>query len=247
MKKTIQNFFKYFGYKLIKYNTRIEDSNDYEDALIKKCLNYSMTNNLRMWALLNSIEYVVKNNIPGDFVECGIWKGGNLILYKTLHEKYNLKNYIYGFDNFEGMPLPGKFDIQYDGIPAMKLYQKENKNNQSWCKSTLEEVEKNIEKNCSNLNNIKLIEGMVEKTLNISENIPKQISILRLDTDWYESTKLELEILYPRLVKGGILIIDDYGHFKGSKKAVDEYFKKRPFLIYIDPACRLLIKNSDKV
>ncbi len=91
-----------------------------------------------------------------------------------------------------------------------------------------------------------MIQGKVEDTLVIKENVPKKISLLRLDTDWYESTKVELEILYPLLQKGGILIIDDYGHFKGCRKAVDEYFskhKKKPMLHYVDYTCRLIIKE----
>ena len=79
----------------------------------------------------------------------------------------------------------------------------------------------------------------------IPKNSPEKISILRLDTDWYESTKHELEYLFPRLSSGGILIIDDYGHFKGAKKAVDEYFTKNKiqyFLNRIDYTGRLIVK-----
>jgi hypothetical protein len=74
--------------------------------------------------------------------------------------------------------------------------------------------------------------------------LPEKISILRLDTDWYESTKIELEILYPLLEPGGVLIVDDYGHFEGAKKAVDEYFcDSKPWMQYVDYSCRLIIKN----
>jgi hypothetical protein len=76
------------------------------------------------------------------------------------------------------------------------------------------------------------------------KNLPEQISILRLDTDWYTSTKIELEVLYKKLVKGGILIIDDYGHWQGARKAVDEYFKnKNIWLHYVDYTCRYIIKK----
>ena len=94
-----------------------------------------------------------------------------------------------------------------------------------------------------NPDNVQLITGKVEDTLLKKENLPQSISILRLDTDWYESTKIELEVLYPRLVKGGILIVDDYGLWNGSRRAVDEYFKdSNVWLHYIDEDCRLLIK-----
>jgi O-methyltransferase len=107
----------------------------------------------------------------------------------------------------------------------------------------LDQVKKNIN-DATKINNIKLIKGDVVKTLKINQNLPKKISILRLDTDFYDSTKIELEILYPRIQTGGVLIIDDYGEWKGSKKAVDEYFSNNmPFLHIVDKSCRYLIKR----
>ena len=68
------------------------------------------------------------------------------------------------------------------------------------------------------------IKGDVLKTLSKEENLPQQIALLRLDTDWYESTKFEMNVLYPRIIKDGVLLIDDYTDWQGCKKAVDEYF-----------------------
>lgn len=245
MRKIVNDkFLNKFGYKICKLSVDkvIEEMTYEENQIINKCLKYSMTTKARMWALINSINYVFNKNIQGDFVECGVWKGGNLILYNLLNEKKNLRRNIYGYDTFEGMPLPGKYDFKYDGRSAIDLYNQRIKSNNGWCKSTLDEVEKNISKECPD-HNINLIKGKVEDTLLIEKNIPEKISILRIDTDFYESTKIELEILFPRLEKDGVLIIDDYGHFKGARKAVDEYFKTKPFLIYVDHTCRLLINN----
>ena len=92
--------------------------------------------------------------------------------------------------------------------------------------------------------NIIYIKGKIEETL--PGYIPRKISILRLDTDWYESTKHELEHLYPILSPGGVLIIDDYGHFAGARKAVDEYFsglEKPPYMPRIDYSGRIIIKK----
>ena len=98
--------------------------------------------------------------------------------------------------------------------------------------------------NTENNDNLICIKGEVEKTLKISENLPTKISLLRLDTDWYESTKIELEALFPLLSKNGILIIDDYGYWKGSKKAVDEYFKDKNINLFkIDFTSRYLFKR----
>ena len=93
------------------------------------------------------------------------------------------------------------------------------------------------------MDKINFIKGPVEKTLIMKQNLPSKISVLRLDTDWYKSTKIELEILYPRLVKGGILIIDDYGYFEGARKAVDEYFIEKKWLHIVDQTCRYIIKD----
>jgi len=238
-----EKFLNKFGYKICKLSVdeSVEEMTSEENQIITKCLKYSMTTKMRMWALINSINYVLNKNIQGDFVECGVWKGGNLILYSLLNQKKNLNRKIHGYDTFEGMPLPGRYDFKYDGRSAVDLYHQRTKSNNGWCKSTLDEVEENILKECPD-NKINLIKGTVEETLLIEKNIPQKISILRLDTDFYESTKIELEVLFPRLETGGVLIIDDYGNYKGARKAVDEYFKIKPFLIYVDHTCRLLIK-----
>jgi len=147
------------------------------------------------------------------------------------------------------MTEPTRYDVDTENNSASTLMKKTNKKDQEfsiWAYSSLENTKKNIYKNIKSKKNLKLIQGKVEDTLVIKENVPKKISLLRLDTDWYESTKIELEILYPLLQKGGILIIDDYGHFKGCRKAVDEYFskyKKKPRLHYVDYTCRLIIKE----
>jgi len=229
--------------KINKHKNSIVEINNYELKLIKKCLGYSMTNMHRMWSLVQSFHHIKQKKISGDFVECGVWKGGNLILLKTLLEKYNLKKKIYGFDTFEGMPKPTTFDVKYNGKSGLDTYYEHKRLNLGFAHSELIEVKNNLRENCS-INNIRLIKGRVEDTLKILKNLPKKISILRLDTDFYSSTKVELNVLYPRLVKGGVLIIDDYGFWKGARRAVDEYFNTfRPFFHYVDHSCRLMIKN----
>ena len=218
-----------------------------ELVILKKISNFSMSTPANHWAIIQSIKHIHKNNINGDFVECGVWRGGNLILFKIISEKLNLKRHIYAFDTFEGMPVPGKKDFDLKNINARKIFDKYKNKNIKWCYSDLEEVKNNIAKfDPKYTDTFKFIKGKVEDTLLENDNLPKEISLLRLDTDFYESTKKELEILYPRLVSGGVLIIDDYGHWKGSKKAVDEYFKLNEnfeWLHRIDYASRLLIKK----
>lgn len=237
---------KILNYEIRKVNEKKKDIievNKYEKKLINKCLQYSMTNFERMWSLIQSFHHVRQEFLVGDFVECGVWKGGNIILLKKLIEKFNFKKNIYGFDTFEGMVDPSFYDVNYNNKSAKKMFDEHKKKDIGFALCSLDDVKRNIKKN-TKTDNIFLIKGKVENTLKIKKKLPKKISILRLDTDFYESTKIELEILFPRLVKGGVLIVDDYGFWKGAKKAVDEYFcDYRQFMHYVDHSCRLLIKK----
>jgi len=199
----------------------------------------------RLWALIQSFKEIQIKNLEGDIVECGVWKGGNLILSQLLIENYKLNKRVYGYDTFKSMSQPGHLDVQrITGEFAEVEWKNRNKKNQNlWCYSSFEEVQTNINNNVENYDNIRLVQGKVEETLKDEKNLPKTIPLLRLDTDWYESKKMELQVLYPRLVKGGVLIIDDYGMWDGCRRAVDEYFKgSYVWLHYIDEACRLVIK-----
>ena len=114
-----------------------------------------------------------------------------------------------------------------------------------WCYSGIDTVRENLAKHTNN-NNLTLVKGDVSETLRNDKNIPKSISLLRLDTDFYESTKVELEVLFPLVVKNGLIVIDDYGHWQGQKKAVDDFFIKnnfQPFLFEVDHSCRIFLKN----
>ena len=249
IKNILEKILKRFGYKIQQIiNHVIEEATQDEIDLMKLCDKYSMTSDLRKWALIQSFHYIINNNIEGDFVECGVWKGGNLILLKKLMEKKQINNKkIYGFDTFEGMSEASIHDIKIDktnaNVKFEKLKQKDS-NNINWNFASENEVINNFKDNVEKNENLKLIKGKVEDTLLNNDNIPEKISILRLDTDFYESTKTELEKLYPKLSIGGVLIIDDYGSWQGSRKAVDEYFQnKKIWLHYIDHDGRLLIKK----
>ena len=116
--------------------------------------------------------------------------------------------------------------------------------NEPWTKASLDDVKNFSKKLFSDIDEFNFIKGKVEDTLKDKRNLPNKISLLRLDTDLYESTKIELNILYPLLVEKGILIIDDYGDFQGCRKAVDEYFSdKNVLMISVDKSCRVIVKN----
>ena len=215
--------------------------------LYEKCKPFTMTSIERMYALHFSINNILENNIPGDFVECGVWKGGSsMMIALTLLQKNVNNRKIYMFDTFEGMSAPSDDDVAYNGESAASLLssQKKEKQDSVWCFSPLDEVKNNLTSTNYPGELLHFIKGKVEDTLPVTQ--PGNIALLRLDTDWYESTKIEMNILYPLLVQNGILIIDDFGHWEGAKKAVLEYFAAQsymPLLQRIDDTGRIVVKH----
>tara|TARA_B110000196_G_scaffold152362_1_gene131231 strand:- start:856 stop:1632 length:777 start_codon:yes stop_codon:yes gene_type:complete len=252
--RLLKSLLKKINYSLYKnepfnFDHEYPEATDFEKQTFEICSKYSMTDHMRMFALMKSIEFIKQHKVSGDFVECGVWKGGNLILFQKFIEKYNLEKKIYGYDTFEGMSNPEEVDKTFKGESSTKLLKKlydkgvSRKNNILIADCSIEEVKKNFQK-FSIKKNLICIKGPVEETLEIKENLPNKISILRLDTDWYSSTKKELEILFPLLEKNGILIIDDYGYWKGARKAVDEYFlNKKVTMFKIDFTGRMIINS----
>jgi hypothetical protein len=255
MKKLIKKIIKLFGYEIISNNDWLRKNENYiaeisknESAILNNIKDYTMTSIPSQWSLIQSINHVIRNNVEGSFVECGIFRGGNIILMSKLLEKHKVEKNIFAYDTFEGMPLPGEDDLDLRGNSSidkfleLKNYEKEGS---QWCYCNIQDVKSNIKKfNINYLKNINFIKGKVEETLLDVKNLPKKISLLRLDTDFYSSTKIELNILFPLLEKNGILIVDDYGHFMGAKKAVDEFFyEKKAWFHRVDYSTRLLIKN----
>lgn len=210
--------------------------------------NYVMSNNLTMVpheGLINTIlsaNYVVKNEIVGDFVECGVWRGGNALAALMVFEALGSGKSVWLYDTFEGMTEPDEEDFQLQSEESAKAqFEKSQRDgHNAWCYASLEDVQNNLKEAGVNLSSAKLIQGDIVETLKDEKNVPDTISALRLDTDWYASTKAEMEVLYPRLTTQGVLIVDDYGYWNGSRKAIDEFFEttdyQRPFLqvVYVN-------------
>lgn len=195
----------------------------------------------RCYTLYRSVKYILKNNIEGDLVECGVWKGGSsMLMAHALLQSGASNRKIYMYDTYEGMSKPG----QADGENAMDQWEKGKTDgtHNTMCYSPFETVRSNILSTGYPAENIVMVKGRVEET--IPGTKPSAIALLRLDTDWYESTKHELEQLYPLLAKHAPLIVDDYGAWQGAKKAVDEYFNSVPntFIGRIDYTGRVIIK-----
>jgi len=214
--------------------------------------NFTMTSVARLVNTLKSCKYAVQNNIPGDFVECGVWRGGHGILAKKIFERMGSSKKVWMFDTFEGMAEPTEHDVNAKTKEKASIkYQGKNKGTHvDWCYASLEDVKKCCQVSGIDINSIKFVKGDVCNTLNDPANRPDKIAVLRLDTDWYKSTKTELELLYPTLSNSGVLIIDDYGHWQGSRKAVDEYFANseyKPLFNVVDYTGRSAIKINNMI
>ena len=251
MKNIIKKIVQSSGYDIRKKNSfnALEFPSDFTEndiEIIKKVKPYTLTSNERIYSLLQATKYILHNDISGDIVECGVWRGGSMmaVALTLLNENKSAKD-LYLFDTYEGMSKPTDLDVSFEGKKADDQFEinKKNEDSSDWCFASLDEVKQNVMKTGYNLEKLHFIKGKVENTL--PEYAPKQISLLRLDTDWYESTKHELIHLFPRLVSGGVLILDDYGYWAGAKKAVDEYFsqnKTQILLNRIDQTGRIAIK-----
>lgn len=255
VKNVVQNLLTKFGYRIIRsnnsdYGVPVEfeqrDIEIFRYVLSKKLTMVSLR---QLIATIQACKYVVRNDIAGDFAECGVWRGGNALAAKFIFEAYGSKRGVILFDTFAGMTEPTDWDkTRYDNKSAKeKFLERQKDNHNEWCYASLEEVEQNFKDAKVDLKDVKFVQGDVLKTLSICENLPHKIAVLRLDIDWYESTRKEMEVLYPLLSRGGVLLIDDYGHWDGARKAIEEYFYDnsdyhKPLLQYTDYAGRMGVK-----
>jgi O-methyltransferase len=216
-----------------------------ETALLRRFAAFTLTGIERQWALVKAVEYLNAKGLAGDFVECGVWRGGNLMIAKELCRNSAIERKFYLFDTFAGMSAPTDADTTHAGADAGATYRERvREGHVDWVYASIEDVRENFRRAGLLDDRVVFVKGKVEDTLADRRNVPERIALLRLDTDFYESTRAELEVLYPRLVPGGVLIVDDYGHWRGARKAVDEYFKSAPMLwSRIDYTARMTLKE----
>jgi O-methyltransferase len=220
---------------------------DFTDADIEICRRvgpYTMTTPPRIYALIRAVDYVVARDIPGVFVECGVWRGGSMMAVALTLLRHGIADRdLYLFDTYAGMTAPTEADIKPSGESAADLLAAEGSDSDVWAIAVIEEVREAVLGVGYPEEHVHFVQGPVEET--IPRNAPDDIALLRLDTDWYESTKHELVHLYPRLTHGGVLILDDYGYWQGARRAADEYFgeQEEPLLLNrIDHTGRIALK-----
>jgi O-methyltransferase len=227
-----------FDIKLVSQKYHLGPKHDMDKAfapLYEDCRQYTLIHVERMYSLYKAVQYIVKKNIPGDFVECGVWKGGaSMMMAKTLLSMGVKDRKIYMYDTYEGMAKPTAEDKSNvpGAEPVNKIWEREQaEDHNEWCYGPLDGVKEAMRSTGYPEENIIYVKGMVEDT--IPQTVPQKIAMLRLDTDWYSSTKHELEHLYPLLQEGGVVILDDYGYWEGARQAADEYFAKNNINIFL--------------
>jgi O-methyltransferase len=244
-RRTIRRTLNKLGYDIVNPHLGVASA---DIAITRQVQPFTMTSTARQLAVVDAVRYLVANGIQGDFAECGVWRGGSMMAAAlTLRSCGDTSRSLYLFDTFEGMTPPTKHDVSHRGRAAEEMLSatKRREGETIWAFATQDDVRINMGSTQYPAERVHYVAGKVEDTL--PARAPEKLAFLRLDTDWYESTKHELEHLYPRLVPNGVLIIDDYGHWEGARRAVDEYFaaaKPRPFLSRLDFTGRLLIKPA---
>jgi O-methyltransferase len=205
-----------------------------------------MTTPERLFGLIQAVRYIEQAGIPGSIVECGVWRGGSLMAAAlALLELGKGERDLYLYDTYEGMAEPDAHDVDYRGGAAADRLatEKRTRSSEIWAYAPLEDVRRNLQQTGYDQQRLHFVKGKVEDTL--PGEAPEDIALLRLDTDWYASTRHELIHLYPRLRRGGVLILDDYGHWRGARQAVDEYLAENGIhllLNRIDNTGRVAIK-----
>jgi O-methyltransferase len=256
VKSLVRNVFDRMGLKILgkgHYLFLDQDMDPEFKPLYHRCKKYTLTEIERMYALYNATRYLSAHQIPGAVVECGVWQGGSMMLVaETLRLAGDTNRSLYLYDTFEGMSKPTEKDITFKNTSAAKWFQYSDEQEYAVAENLavslavpVERVRQNIAQTGYPMAHVQFVKGKVEETL--PGTLPEQIALLRLDTDWYESTYHELVHLFPHLVPGGVLIVDDYGHWKGAREAVDQYFKENHITMLlhrVDYSCRIGVKTS---
>lgn len=245
IKRLLKKMRRKIGHISANSADRLHDIEPEFFEIYEQCKPYTLTSLERMYALYNSVSYICKNQIPGDFVECGVWKGGSVMLIAlTLMRLGDTRRSIYMYDTYEGMAEPTDIDVNFANITAKEKWDAASRDGGStWCYSPLDDVRRNVGSTGYPKERFIFVKGKVEET--IPGTMPSSVSLLRLDTDFYESTYHELLHLYPLLSTGGVLIVDDYGYWKGSKEATDRYISEQNLMLFlnrVDYAGRIAIK-----
>jgi len=229
------------GYRIVRTGRGFEGYSSEFVERFGRVEPFTRVSRERLAVLDDAVEYVERFGIVGSIVECGVWRGGSMMMAALGVLANHGSRELWIYDTFNGMSEPGDEDVDLRGRSAKSLLAGIPKSTGAtddkgspWAYASLEDVRRNMDSTGYPMDLVKFVPGKVEDTLPGCS--PESIAILRLDTDWYESTKWELEQLVPRMARGGVLLIDDYGHWAGSRRAVDEFVASnaRPLFLHRD-------------
>lgn len=267
MKRALKGVFNKLGYSVSRLDQSLAKNPyfqyEYGDeafAVIECVKEYTMVPEINLLNLYEQAVYCEKYAVPGDFVECGVWKGGAVGVMAMANQKHGkATRNLRLFDAFDDICEP---DPNIDGDTAFEHMKFLSNKDKSDFTGKLEPVKGVYDylgghgtiAICNELlvgkigydpKHLFYHEGWFEKTMKEYAKEIDQIAILRMDGDWYSSTKTILECLYDKVVSGGIVIIDDYGTYEGCKRAVDEFLianNVKTFLSYSNFSCRYFLK-----
>ncbi|WP_347351701.1 TylF/MycF/NovP-related O-methyltransferase [Intrasporangium sp.] len=219
------------------------DVDDFAQSVIGRISGRTMTSQVKVLGLIDGLRYLHRYGIEGDVVECGVWRGGSMMAAAlTLMDLDDTGRALYLYDTFEGMSAATEEDTRRrDGRAATDLMQVAAEDSLLLARASLDDVREGMD-SIGYPGPVHYVQGKVEDT--IPGTVPERIALLRLDTDWFASTAHELDHLYPRLVPGGVIILDDYGYWDGARKAIDDFLDvtgERLFLVRIS-AGRIAVK-----
>jgi O-methyltransferase len=204
---------------------RLPDVPAADRATVAAVAGYTLTSPERVAALCAAVRYLVEASVPGALVECGVWRGGSVLaMLRTLLDLGVTDRDVVLFDTFDAMPAPGAEDVDLLGVAASEYhaaYARGDAYDHGFDYLPFEAVRRLLLGTGYPEDRIHMVRGLVEDT--VPAQAPERIALLRLDTDYYRSTRHELTHLGPRVAAGGVLIVDDYGHWRGSRQATDEY------------------------
>lgn len=207
--------------------------------------NLTMLSRERLYNYWSAVNFVCERGIPGDIVEVGVWAGGGIISSaKCIQNWENVSGksdayrdrLVLGYDTFKGHPRPDDDEVDIWSKSQVEVYEDTRKS--GWASVSLETVTANLSAHLQSLDWTRLVEGPCEETLH--DHLPKRAAVIHIDVDWYQPTLESLRCLWPTLSVGGVIILDDYGHHSGARRAVDEYFSQQalpPFFSHIDYSC----------
>ena len=192
---------------------------------IRQVRSWTMTSDAKLHALIVATRHVAAHEIPGAIVECGVWRGGSMqAIARTLMAMGVTDRDLHLFDTFAGMPEPTEADRRHDGAAAADLLKTRPSHAKVWAIASLDDVRDGMAATGYPPERVHFHPGRVEET--IPGDAPDRIALLRLDTDWYESTRHELDHLYGRVPQGGVVLFYDYDHWEGARRAVDEFLAR---------------------